>query len=136
MAIAALDFTTPHVLRTRREYQAAVHQIDDLLDANVRRGTPEGELLEFLSVLVEAYEEEHDPVEQYEADGTPQSVVDFMLAQHGMTRADLAPGLGGSSRVSEFFSGRRRLSIGQVQKLRDLLGIPADLLIPRGAPGA
>lgn len=131
MAAAPLDFSTPHVLRTRREYRAAVREIDALLDAGARRGTPEGDRLEFLSVLVAAYEDEHDPVDAYEAGGTPQSVVDFMLGQRGMTRAELAPVMGGSSRVSDFFTGKRRLSLGQIERLRDLLGIPADLLIPR-----
>ena len=51
------------------------------------------------------------------------------LEQHGMTRGDLAPLMGGRARVSEFFSGRRRLSIAQVRSLRDALGIPADLLV-------
>lgn len=52
-----------------------------------------------------------------------------MLEQHGMARAQLVPLLGGKARVSEFFSGKRRLSIEQIRALRDTLGIPADLLI-------
>jgi HTH-type transcriptional regulator/antitoxin HigA len=77
-------------------------------------------------VLVAAYEDAHDPIDE---DGTPQSVIDFMLEQRGMTRADLAAFMGGRARVSEFFSGKRRLSIPQIQRLREELGIPADLLI-------
>lgn len=92
-------------------------------------GTPGWERLRFLSVLVQAHEEEHDPLARYEGEGTPQSAVDFALARLGMTRAELAPVLGGSSRVSEFFTGKRSLSIGQIRKLRDALGIPADLLL-------
>jgi HTH-type transcriptional regulator/antitoxin HigA len=60
---------------------------------------------------------------------TPQDVVDFMLDQKGMSRADLAEVMGGRSRVSEFFSGKRELSRGQIEALRDKLGIPADLLL-------
>ena len=70
--------------------------------------------------------DEHDPIDET---GTPQSVVAFMLEQTGRTRADLAPLMGGRGRVSEFFAGKRRLSIEQIRKLRDELGIPADLLI-------
>jgi HTH-type transcriptional regulator/antitoxin HigA len=122
-----LDFSTPHVLRNAREYRAAVAEIDRLLDADPRRGTPDYDRLEFLSVLVEAYEDEHDPID--ETGGTPQSAVAFMLEQRGITRADLYEVMGGKSRVSEFFAGKRRLSVEQVRALRDLLGIPADLLI-------
>ena len=122
-----LDFSTPHVLRNAREYRAAVSEIDGLLDADPRRGTADFERLEFLSVLVEAYEDKHDPLD--EAEGSPQSIVAFMVEQRGLTRADLMDAMGGKGRVSEFFAGKRRLSIEQVRALRDLLHIPADLLI-------
>lgn len=46
-----------------------------------------------------------------------------------MTRAELAPLMGGRARVSEFFAGKRRLSISQIQRLRKALEIPADLLM-------
>lgn len=132
MTTTILDFSTPHVLRNAREHAAAVQEIDALLDANVKRGTPKWERLRFLSVLVEAYEEDQYPLDRYVAGGTPQSIVDFMLDQHGMTRAELVPIMGGSSRVSEFFTGKRALSLGQIRKLRETLGIPADLLLSAG----
>ena len=127
MATVTLDFATPHLLRNAREYCAAVADINVLLDTSPKRGTDAYNRLEFLAVLVEAYEDEHDPID--EIGGTPQSVVDFMLGQHGMTRAELASVLGGKSRVSEFFAGKRPLSVTQSRALRDLLGIPADLLL-------
>lgn len=129
MTNALLDFSTPHVLRNAREYRAAVREIDALLDAQVRHGTSEWDRLRFLAVLVEAYDDDHDPLAGFEAGGTPQSAVDFMLKRHGMTRAELAPILGGSSRVSEFFTGKRSLSISQIRKLHDTFGMPADLLM-------
>lgn len=122
-----LSFTKPHVLRNRREYKAAVVEIDALLDLDPKRGSELHDRLEFLSVLVQAYEDQHDPVD--ETGSTAQSVVAFMLEQQGKTRSELAPLLGGKGRVSEFFSGKRRLSIEQIKALRDSLGIPADLLI-------
>ena len=60
---------------------------------------------------------------------TPQEAVTFMLEQKGLSRADLDDVMGGKSRVSEFFSGRRDLSKSQVEALRRLLGIPADILL-------
>jgi HTH-type transcriptional regulator / antitoxin HigA len=127
MATTVLDFSTPHVLRNAKEYRAAVAEIDALLDADPKRGTSDYDRLEFLSVLVEAYEDAHDPID--ERGLTPQDIVNFMLEQRGMTRAELYNLMGGKSRVSEFFAGKRRLSVEQVRSLRDLLGIPADLLI-------
>jgi len=121
-----LDFSVPHVLRTVKEYDAAVEEVDRLLDLNPKKGTVEYDRLEFLSVLIEAYEDAHEP----EPRGvTPQEVVAFMLEQKGMERSKLAELMGGRSRVSDFFQGKRALSNAQIKGLRDLLGIPADLLL-------
>ncbi len=122
-----LDFTKPHVLRNAKEYNAAVVEIDRLLDIDPARGTEAYDRLKFLSVLVEAYEEEHDPFD--ESAGTPQGTVAFMLEQRGMERAYLAALMGGKGRVSEFFAAKRRLSITQIRALHKELRIPADLLI-------
>ena len=121
-----LDFSRPHLIRNRTEYEAAVKEIDRLLDADPPKGSAEYETLEFLSVLVEHYEERHFPMGD---DVSPQEAVGFMLEQRGMTRADLQELMGGRSRVSEFFAGKRELSKAQIAALRTLLGIPADLLL-------
>ena len=122
-----LDISTPHVLRTPAEFDAAVAEIDRLLDADPQPPSPDYDRLELLSLLVEDYEARHNPIDDSAL--TPQDVVDFMLEQRGMARADLAPLMGGRSRVSDFFNGRRLLSRGQIEALRQHLGIPADLLI-------
>jgi HTH-type transcriptional regulator/antitoxin HigA len=126
-AAPRLDFSTPHVLRNAREYRAAVTEVDQLVDAEPRRGSIAYDRLEFLSVLIEAYEDAHDPFD--DSAGTPQRAVAFMLEQRGLSRVDLHQAMGGKTRVSEFFSGKRPLSIGQVRALHRELGIPADLLI-------
>ncbi len=120
-----LDFKNPRVLRNEAEYDAAVAQIDELLDRDPPPGSPENDRLELLSVLVEAYDEEHHQM----GSSTPQEIVDFLLEQQGKSRADLASLFGGRSRVSDFFNRKRRLSIAQIQKLRAFLNVPADLLL-------
>jgi HTH-type transcriptional regulator / antitoxin HigA len=122
-----IDIPAPHVLRTGDEYETAVAEIDRLLDLDPEAGTEEHDRLEILSVLVEDFDTRHHPIE--DSDLTPQNAVDFMLQQKGMTRAELADLMGGRSRVSDFFSGKRPLSRSQIQALRDKLGIPADLLL-------
>ena len=126
MATRALDFSTPHVLRTVREYNAAVAEVNRLLDMNPKKGTPEDDRLEFLTVLIAAYEDEHVPEPR---EVSPQEVVEFFLDQHQVSKGELAELMGGRSRVSDFFKGKRELSIAQVKALRDRFGIPADLLI-------
>jgi len=120
-----LDVARPHVLRVEKEYDAAIAEIERLLDEGSEPGTPAFDRLELLSVLVEHYEDERYPMD----DVTPQEAVSFMLQQKGMTRADLEGVMGGKSRVSEFFSGKRELSKSQIEALHRMLGIPADILL-------
>jgi HTH-type transcriptional regulator/antitoxin HigA len=122
-----IDIPTPHVLRSQEEYDTAVAEIDRLLDLDPRPYSEEYDRLELLSLLVEDYDAKHNPID--DSDLTPQDAVEFMLDQKGMTRAQLADIMGGRSRVSEFFNGRRELSKTQIEALRDKLGIPADLLL-------
>jgi HTH-type transcriptional regulator/antitoxin HigA len=120
---------TARQLRNAQEYRAAVREIDALLDTDPRRGTEDYDRLEYLSVLVESYEDEHFPWQELERGGTPQRAMTFMLEQRGMTRAELAPLMGGRSRVSEFFSNKVALSLSQVRALSKELRVPTDLLI-------
>lgn len=126
LMMTVLDVPTPHVLRSSAEYDAAVAEIDRLLDTDPRPGSSDYDRLELLSLLVEDYESRHNPID--DSDLTPQQVVDFVLEQRGMMRTELAPLMGGRSRVSDFFNGRRALSKGQIEALREHLRIPADLL--------
>lgn len=125
--LTVIDSPTPHVLRTPEEYDAAVTEIDRLLDLDPQSGTEDFDRLEMLSLLVEDYETRNNPID--DTGLTPQDVVEFMLDQKGMTRADLAEIMGGRSRVSDFFNGKRDLSKSQIEAIRNVLGIPADLLL-------
>jgi HTH-type transcriptional regulator/antitoxin HigA len=124
-----LDFTKPHVLRNEAEYMAAVAEIDRLLDVDPPSHSEAYERLEFLSVLVHAYEEAHFPLEQLT---TPQDVVTFMLEQKGLSQTDLARWLGGERPMLAFLQGIDSLSLPQIEQLRVHLGIPADLLLSHG----
>ena len=124
-----LDFTKPHVLRNEAEYTAAVAEIDHLLDLDPPPHSEAYERLEFLSVLVHAYEEAHFPFAQLT---TPQDVVTFMLEQKGLSQTDLAQWLGGESPMRAFLQETGSLSLPQIACLRVHLGIPADLLLSHG----
>jgi antitoxin component HigA of HigAB toxin-antitoxin module len=131
MATAPLDFSKPHVLRNEAEYETAIAEIERLLDEDVERGSEGYDRLEFLSVLVEHYEDERYPMGSV----TPQEAVAFMLEQKGLHRSDLDEVMGGKSRVSEFLNGKRDLSKTQIEGLRRMLGIPADVLMGLDEPG-
>lgn len=113
-------------IRNSREFEETVNELDYLSDLDPKEGTPAYDRMELLSILIAAYEEEHlPPVKPV----TPQDLVQFMAEQKGMTSSDLAELLGGRSRLSEFLNGARELSKTQIMRVRDVLGIPADLLL-------
>ena len=91
-----LDFSTPHVLHDSREYDSAIREIGRLLDAAPVEGTDDYSRLEFLSLLVEDYEDRNIPMP---AKVRAQDAVDFMLEQKGLRREDLHGVMGGRSRV-------------------------------------
>lgn len=113
-------------IRSSKEFEETVNELDHLADLNPKEGTPAHDRMELLGILIAAYEEAHLP--PFEA-STPQELVQFMAEQKGIGSADLAELLGGRSRLSEFLTGARDLSKAQIVRLRDALGIPADLLI-------
>jgi HTH-type transcriptional regulator / antitoxin HigA len=110
-------------IKTKAAYKEALKEITALLDAP--SGSPEADRLEVLSILVEAYEEEHHPIDPPD----PIEAIRFRMEQQGLTRRDLEPFLGNRARVSEVLNRRRPLSVEMIRRLHKGLGIPAEILI-------
>jgi HTH-type transcriptional regulator/antitoxin HigA len=115
----------PKVIKTESEYEAVLARIDKLMDAGL--GTPRGDELELLSLLVHNYEEKAFPIDKPD----PVSAIRFRMEQQGLEPKDLVPFLGSRSRVSEVLSGRRNLSLKMIRALVGGLGIPAEVLLGR-----
>ena len=111
------------LIKTQAEYADALARIEKLMDA--KAGTARGDELEILSLLVHTYEEDRFPIDQPD----PITAIRFRMEQQGLRPKDLAPILGGRSKVSEVLSGRRSLSLKMIQCLTDDLGIPARVLL-------
>ena len=110
-------------IRTEAEYEAALAEIEGLMPA--RAGTADGDRLDVLATLVQAYEAEHHPIDAPD----PIALVQFVMEQRGLDRADLQPILGGRGRVSEVMSRTRPLTLSMIRKLHSELGLPADVLV-------
>jgi HTH-type transcriptional regulator / antitoxin HigA len=110
-------------LRSEIDYQAALVEIERLWGAKL--GTPEGDRLDVLATLVDAYEAEHEPMDPPD----PIEAIRFRMEQRGLTRKDLERILGTRTRVSEILNRKRSLSIGMIRRLHAELGISADVLI-------
>ena len=110
-------------LKTEADYQEALAEIDTLFDAEVN--TPEGDRLDILTLLVEAYEERHYPIPPPD----PVAALEYYMDSRGLNRRDLEPYLGSRARVAEVLNRKRGLSIEMIRRLHQGLGISADILI-------
>ena len=112
-----------HPIRTPDDHEKAIVRIAQIMTASP--GTPEEDELDILTTLVDAYERKHFPMDAPD----PITAIRFRMEQQGLTRKDLEPFLGSRARVSEVLSGKRRLNLTMVRRVRSGLGISADLLI-------
>jgi HTH-type transcriptional regulator/antitoxin HigA len=112
-------------MNSENDYKAALREIEELIDRNAKAGTPEGDRLNILSLLVQDYEIKR--IESYAPD--PIEALKFRMEQMGLTARDLVPLIGNRSKVSEVLSRKRPLSLSMVRALHKGLGIPAKSLI-------
>lgn len=110
-------------IRTEADYAAAMARIDDLWGAEI--GSPAGDELEVLAVLVGKYEDEHYPLPPSD----PIEAIKFRMDQQGLTPRDLEPYIGSSGRVSEVLNRKRKLSLAMIKRLHDGLHIPYESLL-------
>lgn len=110
-------------IRTEEDYETALAEAESLMTA--RPGTPEGDRLDVLSTLIEAYETEHHPIDAPD----PVALIEFVMEQRGLDRADVGKFIGTRGRVSEVLSKKRALSLPMIRKLHSGLGLPASVLV-------
>ncbi len=110
-------------IRTKADYRAALREIESLMSA--KANSPDGERLDVLATLVQAYESRHfslalpDPIE----------AIKFRMEQLALTAKDLEPMIGRRNRVYEVLNRTRPLTLPMIRKLHEQLGIPAESLI-------
>jgi len=112
-------------IRTEEDYENALAEVERLWGA--RSGTREGDRLDVLATLIDAYEAQHYPMDPPD----PIEAIKFRMEQQGLTRKDLEPLIGTRARVTEVLNRKRSLSIEMIRRLHDRLGISADVLIRR-----
>jgi HTH-type transcriptional regulator/antitoxin HigA len=110
-------------IRTKRDYEAALKDVEHLWGS--KAGTREGDRLDVLATLIDAYEAEHYPIDPPD----PVEAIKFRMEQQGLTRRDLEEIIGTRTRIAEVLNRKRGLSIAMIRRLHERLGISADVLI-------
>lgn len=111
-------------IRTEADYREALSTVDSIWNKAVP-GTPEGDQLDVLITLVQAYEREHHPISPPD----PIDAIKFRAEQLGIGRKGLEGIIGSRARVAEVLAGTRALSIAMIRRLHRELDIPAEVLI-------
>ncbi|MBA3848217.1 MAG: helix-turn-helix domain-containing protein [Planctomycetes bacterium] len=114
-----------HPIRSKREYDAAQERVAELIARRAKKGTPLGDELEMLGLLITVYDDEHFPL----GPSDPVAAIEFQMNQRGLTRKDLEPYIGNRARVSDIMNRRRALSLNMIRRLHSGLGIPFESLI-------
>jgi len=110
-------------IKTDQDHDLAVVRISELISA--KPGTPEGDELDLIATLVDAYEAKHHKLDAPD----PVVAIQFRMEQMGLTRKDLEPIFGSRARVSEVLNRKRGLTLEMIRRVKSRLGISADLLI-------
>ncbi|MDA0368948.1 MAG: transcriptional regulator [Proteobacteria bacterium] len=110
-------------IKTKRDYQRTLKEIERVMTAV--RGTPEGDRLDVLVTLVEAWEAKHYPMDLPDA----IEAIKYHMEQAGLAPKDLVPFIGSRNRVYEVLNRKRPLTLKMVWRLHRGLGIPAESLI-------
>jgi HTH-type transcriptional regulator / antitoxin HigA len=110
-------------IRSERDYESALKEVERLWGA--KAGTRDGDRLDVLATLIDAYEAEHYPMDPPD----PIDAIMFRMEQQGLTRRDLEAVIGTRTRVAEILNRRRGLSIGMIRRLHERFGISAEVLI-------
>ncbi|MDT8398293.1 MAG: transcriptional regulator [Pseudomonadales bacterium] len=110
-------------IKTETDYEATLREIEGLMPAEA--DSSEGDRLDVLVTLVEAYEREHYPI------GFPDPVeaIKFRMEQQGLTVEDLVPVIGRKNRVYEILSRKRPLTLRMIEGLHETFSIPAESLL-------
>lgn len=110
-------------IKTEADYETALQEIERLMQAEL--DTPEGDRLDILVTLVEAYEAKHCPM----VGPDPIAAILHRMEAMSMTHQDLEPLLGTSGNVSEVLARKRPLSLEMIRNLARTMRIPAEVLI-------
>ena len=112
-------------IKSENDYDITLERIHNLMQLDFKMGSAQADELEVLSILVEDYEKKKYPLPA----PNPIEAIKFRMDQSGISTAEITKILGGRSRKSEIFSGKRTLSISMIRSLHKQLHIPAESLI-------
>ena len=112
-------------IRSKADYNAALKRVEALISKNPKKGSAAYDELDVLVTLLAAYEDIHYPI----LAPNPILAVKYLMESEGLKPKDLVTYFGSKGNVSEFFSGKRNLSIRVMKALHERFNLPYELMI-------
>ena len=110
-------------IKTEKAYYSTLEEIEHLFDSIP--GTPEGDRLDILTTLVEAYEEERYPIPEPD----PIEAIKYYMESRGLSKEDLEIYIGPPEVVDKVLDRKQQLTLDMIRRLHTGLGISAEILI-------
>jgi HTH-type transcriptional regulator / antitoxin HigA len=112
-------------IHTDADYRVTLAEVSRLVDLDPPLGSPDGDKLEILAILLEAYEAVQYPASLPD----PVEAIQSIMESQGLRPIDMTAYFGSASKASEVLNRSRRLSLAMIRKLHQGLGIPLAILI-------
>lgn len=111
-------------IKNEQDYEFALKKLETIFHA--RPNTPEGDILEVLSLVIHEYEQKYHKIELL----SPLEALKYEMEEQGLSQIGLAKRVGMSkSTISEIINGKKQMSLNFMKFLHNELGIPAHILL-------
>src|SRR5436309_3373193 len=112
-------------IKTKKEYEAFLEWVDNLLDKKVKYNSPEGEDLQVALLLIKQYEDEHYVIPNPD----PIAVIKLKMAEKGLKNKDLVGLVGSKGYISSLLNGKKALTLEIAKIFHQKLGVTAEILL-------
>ena len=115
-------------INNEKYHKMALNKVRALLKLNPAKESAEGQELEMLITLIEAYEDVYVPMQASD----PIAYLVYRMEQDNLKQVDLIPFIGDKTKVSKVMNRKQELSVSMIRRLSEGLKIPINFLIPMG----
>ena len=112
-------------IQHEENYKKALKKIWVLMQKHPAKNSAEGEEMDMLATLVDAYELVHYPMQPTDS----IAFLKYKMEQENWKQKDLIPYIGDKTKVSKVLNHKQELTISMIQRLSKGLKIPVNLLI-------
>ncbi len=116
-------------IRSKSQYLQYLKEVDELMDLDPSGNSPDGQMLETLTILIEDYERKQGW--EIPMPDSPIEVIRTRMEALSLKQTDLAKVIGDKTVVSRILKGSRKLTYSMIAPLSNLLRVPPEFLLEK-----